>query len=101
MSSEPYDQEKFLPGDVVHAEGASAILGDVIRVDQYGGIRIQWRMAVTTEEPDDLVLVQRYGRAQPPADPRPEPIEWIPPQERPGHVPPGGILRPIDGGQKA
>jgi len=71
----PYDQddETFKVHDVVYCEGTSAIIGDVIRVDE-DGVRIQWRLAITTEQPEDLVLCERPSAASP-CDPRLEPRE--------------------------
>jgi hypothetical protein len=49
----------FKPGDVVYTEGASAILGDVIAVedDGMGGqdVTVAWRPVTTTESDMDLV----------------------------------------------
>lgn len=55
---------RFEKGDVVHVDGASAILGDVITVeDEVAGdgqhVTIAWRPTSTTEQSDDLVLVER------------------------------------------
>lgn len=60
MSSPEY---RFEPGDVVYAEGAQALLGDVIRHDE-DGVRIQWRLAITTERPVDLVLVEERSKCE-------------------------------------
>lgn len=49
----------FKRGDVVYTEGASAILGDVVAVedDGMGGqtVTVTWRPVTTTEYGDDLV----------------------------------------------
>lgn len=53
----------FQAGDVVFVEGASAILGDVVKVelstDGEEFVEVRWRETVTTEVPDDLVLEER------------------------------------------
>jgi hypothetical protein len=45
---------EFKVGQVVYAEGASAILGDVVAVDDEG-VTVAWRPTTTCEQPDDLV----------------------------------------------
>jgi hypothetical protein len=55
---------RFEKGDVVHVDGASAILGDVIAVeDEVAGdgqhVTVAWRATSTTESNDDLVLDER------------------------------------------
>lgn len=50
---EDMDPQSFKVGDVVYVEGASAILGDVIAVDD-DGVEVTWRTVTTTEQPDDL-----------------------------------------------
>jgi hypothetical protein len=55
---------RFEKGDVVHVDGASAILGDVIAVeDEIAGdgqhVTVAWRAVSTTESNDDLVLDER------------------------------------------
>jgi ribosomal protein L14E/L6E/L27E len=42
-------------GDIVHVEGASAILGDVREVTE-DGVTVTWRETTTCEQEDDLVL---------------------------------------------
>lgn len=64
---EEYERPRpFQPGDVVHAEGASGILGDVIAVDERGWqVTVRWRVTETTESPADLTLVGQ-----------PSPVKW-------------------------
>lgn len=46
-------------GDVVYTEGSSALLGDVVKVDE-DGIEVHWRSAFSTEQAEDLI-VERNG----------------------------------------
>jgi hypothetical protein len=44
-------------GDVVYTEGVSAILGDVVHVNDEDGLaRVVWRQTETTESVDDLIV---------------------------------------------
>lgn len=51
MSDEP-----IAKGDVVCAEGSSAILGDVTAIDE-NGITVAWRATTTVEQPGYLSKV--------------------------------------------
>lgn len=45
-------------GDVVYAEGASALLGDVVSIDEdEDAVEVRWRQAFSTESTDDLTVV--------------------------------------------
>ena len=41
-------------GDVVYVDGSSAILGDVVWVDEEG-VTVAWRATRTVEPPEDLL----------------------------------------------
>lgn len=43
-------------GDVVYCEGSSAIIGDVIALDDDGAAIVTWRSTTTREALDDLIL---------------------------------------------
>lgn len=64
---DPYKEKgPFKVGDVVHADDASAILGDVTAVEDDGDsgsqdVTVVWRTTETTEDGDDLWLVERRG----------------------------------------
>lgn len=55
--------ELYKPGDVVHVEGASAIIGDVLTAetiddphgDGWQEVTVSWRPTVTTEQSFDLI----------------------------------------------
>lgn len=59
----------FARGDIVYADGASAILGAVTTVD-HTGITVAWRSTVTVEQPDDLTRVTSSASAEPTEAPR-------------------------------
>lgn len=63
------DIQKFQVGDVVYADGASAINGDVTAVRdeefvrlEYHYITVVWRKTETEEDSEDLTLVERDGK---------------------------------------
>lgn len=49
------DDHEFKVGDVVYTEGSSALLGDVIRVED-DEVEVRWRQAYSTEVAEDLIL---------------------------------------------
>ena len=49
------DEPTIKVGDVVYMEGASALLGDVVRVDE-DGAEVRWRTCFSTEQPEDLIV---------------------------------------------
>lgn len=50
------DVQEIKVGDVVWMEGSSALLGDVIDVDEDGFVKVTWRELTSTEDPNDLVV---------------------------------------------
>jgi hypothetical protein len=53
-------------GDVVYCEGASALHGDVVSVDEVEGTaEVRWRSAYSTESFEDLILVESASAALP------------------------------------
>ena len=62
---EPVTGGPFQVDDVVYALGTSGIYGDVIAVERDDDdppleqVTIRWRITETTEDADDLVLVER------------------------------------------
>ena len=56
-------------GDVVYAEGASALLGDVIAIDaEEQSAEVCWRKAYSTEAFDDLTVVPEARPSSPSSD---------------------------------
>lgn len=65
----PTEERKVQVGDVVHCEGSSAILGDVIAVDEivYGQrfLEVRWRQTFSVEDEDDLILADDQSKPKP------------------------------------
>ena len=59
MSARDKDGRRIEVGDVVYAEGASAIEGEVMRFED-GGVVVRWREVVTFEQAEELVLERTF-----------------------------------------